>query len=49
VIRASNEHGDKKSMSHKCTELDRQIPMLLGVSKAVLESVVFCHQEEGDW
>ena len=36
-------------MSHKCTELDRQIPLLLGVSKAILENVVFCHQEDASW
>lgn len=23
--------------------------MLLGVSKAILENVVFCHQEESSW
>lgn len=31
------------------SELDRQVPMLLGVSKAILENVVFCHQEESSW
>ena len=40
---------ERISMSHKCTELDRQIPVLLGVSKAILEHVVFCHQEESSW
>jgi DNA repair protein RAD50 len=41
--------GERISMSHKCTELDRQIPMLLGVSKPILEHVVFCHQEDSSW
>merc|ERR1712079_381701 len=41
--------GNKVSMSHKCSELDRQIPALMGVSKAILEHVVFCHQEESSW
>jgi DNA repair protein RAD50 len=49
VIRTSDPEGARKSMSHKCTELDRQIPLLLGVSKAILENVVFCHQEESSW
>ena len=26
-----------------------QMPELLGVSKAILESVIFCHQEESSW
>lgn len=67
--------GERVSLSHKCGELDRQIPSLLGrcyrsvkshweishavafrcfliipgVSKAILEHVVFCHQEESSW
>ena len=41
--------GQKQSMSHKCSDLDKHIPMLLGVSKPVLEHVVFCHQEDSSW
>ena len=41
--------GERLSLSHKCSELDRQIPMLLGVSKPILEHVVFCHQEDSSW
>lgn len=41
--------GQRVSLSHKCSELDRQIPNLLGVSKAILDSVVFCHQEDSSW
>ena len=37
------------SLSHKCTELDRQLPQLLGVSKPILEHVLFCHQEDASW
>lgn len=49
VIRVVNDLGEKVSMSHKCGELDRHIPEVLGVSKAILESVIFCHQEESNW
>ena len=31
-------------MSHKCGELDKQVPYLMGVSKAIMENVIFCHQ-----
>ena len=41
--------GERVSMSHKCGELDRQIPQMMGVSKAILEHVMFCHQEESNW
>ena len=45
----SNEHGEKVSISQKCSELDKQVPELLGVSAAILDNVIFCHQEESDW
>jgi DNA repair protein RAD50 len=41
--------GERTSLSHKCTELDKQIPHLMGVSKPILEHVVFCHQEDSSW
>jgi hypothetical protein len=27
----------------------KQLPVLMGVSRAILESVIFCHQEESSW
>lgn len=29
--------------------MDSEIPQLLGVSKSVLENVIFCHQEDSYW
>ncbi|CAH0490696.1 unnamed protein product [Peronospora farinosa] len=49
VIRVINEVGEKVSLSHKCGELDHHIPEMLGVSKAILENVIFCHQEDSNW
>ena len=50
IIRTTDpETGQRVSLSHKCTELDRQIPQLMGVSKPILEHVVFCHQEDSSW
>lgn len=50
VIRTQDPNtGERVSLSHKCTELDRQIPALMGVSKPILEHVVFCHQEDSSW
>ena len=33
----------------KCAEIDKLIPELMGVSQAVLQNVIFCHQEESNW
>eukprot|EP00742_Colponemidia_sp_Colp-10_P008951 GILJ01009725.1.p1 GENE.GILJ01009725.1~~GILJ01009725.1.p1 ORF type:complete len:1308 (+),score=257.68 GILJ01009725.1:108-3926(+) len=49
VVRTTNERGESSSMSHRCADLDKQIPELMGVSKAVLENVIFCHQEDSNW
>ncbi|KAI1903031.1 hypothetical protein AGOR_G00022980 [Albula goreensis] len=43
------KHGEKVSLSSKCAELDREMITALGVSKAVLNHVIFCHQEESNW
>lgn len=44
-----NDLGQTKSISSKCAELDSEIPGFLGVSKAILENVIFCHQEDSLW
>jgi DNA repair protein RAD50 len=49
VIRTQDESGKRVALSHKCSELDSQVPVLLGTSKAILDSVLFCHQEESNW
>ncbi|KAG8715951.1 DNA repair protein rad50 [Ceratobasidium sp. 394] len=44
------KEGNKRGViSTKCAELDTEIPHLLGVSKSVLENVIFCHQEDSYW
>jgi DNA repair protein RAD50 len=49
VLVTKNEFNQTKSVSSKCSELDTEIPSLLGVSKAILENVIFCHQEDSLW
>ncbi|KAL6053169.1 hypothetical protein STEG23_025345, partial [Scotinomys teguina] len=43
------KHGEKVSISSKCAEIDREMISCLGVSKAVLNNVIFCHQEDSNW
>ncbi|CAH2276994.1 DNA repair RAD50 [Pelobates cultripes] len=43
------KHGEKVSLSTKCAEVDKEMITALGVSKAVLNNVIFCHQEESNW
>ncbi|KZT12123.1 uncharacterized protein LAESUDRAFT_167286 [Laetiporus sulphureus 93-53] len=46
---ADEKSGKRGAISTKCAEMDVEIPHLLGVSKAVLENVIFCHQEDSYW
>jgi DNA repair protein RAD50 len=48
-IRTVNDQGQQVSTSHKCSELDKHVPELLGVSPAIMENVIFCHQEDSSW
>uniref|UniRef100_A0A8C5HJ58 Zinc-hook domain-containing protein n=1 Tax=Gouania willdenowi TaxID=441366 RepID=A0A8C5HJ58_GOUWI len=41
--------GQKVHLPSKCGELDREMISALGVSKPVLNHVIFCHQEESNW
>ncbi|XP_053575259.1 DNA repair protein RAD50 [Bombina bombina] len=43
------KHGEKVSLSTKCAEVDKEMISALGVSTAVLNTVIFCHQEESNW
>ena len=40
---------DITHQTYKVKDADRMMPELLGVSQAVLEHVVFCHQEDCNW
>ncbi|TNY22035.1 AAA domain-containing protein [Rhodotorula diobovata] len=39
----------RQSLSTKCANIDEEVPAQLGVSKAILQNVIFCHQEESNW
>lgn len=42
-------NGEKRVMSSKVAEVNDCIPRYLGISKAVLDLVIFCHQDESLW
>ncbi|KAL6065852.1 DNA repair protein rad50 [Balamuthia mandrillaris] len=49
ALQTYNSNGEKVSQSFRCADLDKEIPELIGVSKPILENVIFCHQEESNW
>lgn len=36
-------------MTYRCADIDRMVPSLMGVTKAILDNVIFVHQEESNW
>lgn len=50
IITRYDEYGKTKStITSKCINADAEVINALGVSKAVLEHVIFCHQEDSNW
>ena len=49
ALQTFDDAGRKSNLSFKCADLNKMVPELMGVSQAVLESVIFVHQEESDW
>uniref|UniRef100_A0A7S3VU85 DNA repair protein RAD50 n=1 Tax=Dunaliella tertiolecta TaxID=3047 RepID=A0A7S3VU85_DUNTE len=41
--------GVKQAVTYRCLDIDKMVPSLMGVSKAVLDNVIFVHQEESNW
>lgn len=41
--------GQMASLSMKCADINQQMFLYLGVSKPILNYVIFCHQEDSNW
>uniref|UniRef100_A0A383V2M5 Rad50/SbcC-type AAA domain-containing protein n=1 Tax=Tetradesmus obliquus TaxID=3088 RepID=A0A383V2M5_TETOB len=39
----------KEAVTYRCADINAMVPSLMGVSKAVLDNVIFVHQEESNW
>ena len=45
----STQNGERSALSSRVAAIDLLMPQHLGVSKAILDSVIFCHQDESLW
>ena len=45
----NKETNQRQTITYRCVDMDRMVPSLMGVSKAVLENVIFVHQEDSNW
>ena len=48
-LKIRNDKKETSTMSSRVAELDQILPQYLGVSKSILDNVIFCHQEESMW
>ena len=49
TISIRKPNGDMVQVSHKCADVNLEMFHSLGVSKPILNYVIFCHQEESNW
>lgn len=49
VLWMEGDKGESLSVSSRCADVDEEMPHHLGVSTNVLDSIIFCHQEESTW
>ncbi|GIX63602.1 DNA repair protein RAD50 [Babesia caballi] len=49
VLRVKRPDGQESSVSMKTSDLDASMPSLMGLSRALIDSVIFCHQDENNW
>lgn len=48
-IREQASNGEKSTTSSNVTEVNLMVPNKLGVAPAILDAVIFCHQDESLW
>ena len=49
TIKTIDESGRQEALSCKVQDIEKLVPTLMGASQAVLDSVVFVHQDESNW
>lgn len=47
--RLADARWQQAALSKKCADVNVEVPLLMGVSKAILESVIFVHQDDSNW
>ena len=49
ILKSYDKNGQQVTVNNTCLDIDRQVPLLMHASKAILENVIFCHQEDTNW
>ncbi|KAG7189859.1 hypothetical protein KM043_017509 [Ampulex compressa] len=49
LTRISKDTKEKVSITNRCANVDTELTLAMGVSKPILNYVIFCHQEDLNW
>ena len=49
ALKTITDEGKQVSLSYKASDLNKEVTEMMGVSTAVLDSVIFVHQEDSCW
>lgn len=49
VLEIEDPNGQKQRVNMKINEMDNAIPAAMSLSKAIVDNVIFCHQDENTW
>ncbi|KAI9483092.1 MAG: AAA domain-containing protein [Benjaminiella poitrasii] len=49
LLKYDSVTGEAFSITNRCADIDAELLIHLGVPKAILDNVIFCHQEDSNW
>ncbi|ODN01002.1 DNA repair protein RAD50 [Orchesella cincta] len=49
TLTVKSAKGERKEINNKCADIKFEMCRVMGVSEAILNHVIFCHQEESCW
>jgi len=49
LVQIDPETGQSIALPGRCADINALVPVVMGVSKAILENVIFVHQEDSNW
>ncbi|KAL0115846.1 hypothetical protein PUN28_011015 [Cardiocondyla obscurior] len=49
VTTKSKDKSQKVTITSRCSNVDEEVSIVLGISKSILNYVIFCHQDELNW
>ncbi|XP_044014819.1 DNA repair protein RAD50 isoform X2 [Aphidius gifuensis] len=49
ICKINPKTKEEIQLNHRCADMDKETTNLLGLPKAIINNVIFCHQDEANW